>query len=78
MQQAVGSEDADLPSSVFLDCHHRIAEVLNTSGMGEVIEKLTSEWEDLKTYEGHGSLDHLGRSDVSQILNIALWHEARG
>ncbi|KAK2799929.1 hypothetical protein FQN50_008322 [Emmonsiellopsis sp. PD_5] len=73
MQQAVGAEDVDLPLPVILDCHHRIAEILNASGMGEVIEKLMREWEDVKTYGGHGSLDPLGRSDVSRILETALW-----
>ncbi|KAK2787933.1 hypothetical protein FQN53_004374 [Emmonsiellopsis sp. PD_33] len=73
MQQGIGAEDVDLPSPVILDCHHRIAEILNASGMGQVIENLTREWEDVKTYEGHGSLDTSGRSDVSRVLEIALW-----
>ncbi|OJD10285.1 hypothetical protein AJ78_08650 [Emergomyces pasteurianus Ep9510] len=59
MQRAAGSEDVNLPSPTFLDCHHRIAEVLNASGMGEVIEAIIREWEDIKTYGGHGSLDPL-------------------
>lgn len=78
MQQAIGSEDVNLPSPVFLDCHHRIAEVLNASGMGEVIEKLIREWEDIKIYESHGSLDPLGGSDVSRILETALWQRVCG
>ncbi|KKZ66660.1 hypothetical protein EMCG_00223 [[Emmonsia] crescens] len=78
MQQAIDSEDVNLPSPMFLDCHHRIAEVLNASGMGEVIENLIREWEDIKIYESHGSLDPLGRSDVSRILETALWQRVCG
>ncbi|OJD15621.1 hypothetical protein AJ78_04141 [Emergomyces pasteurianus Ep9510] len=78
MQHALDSENVNPPSPIFLDCHRRIAEVLNVSRMEEVIEKLTREWEVIKLYEGHGSLDSLGRSDVSRILETALWQSVCG
>ncbi|OJD13515.1 hypothetical protein AJ78_06041 [Emergomyces pasteurianus Ep9510] len=78
MQHTLDSENVNPPSPVFFDCHHRIAEVLNASGIEEVIEKLTREWEDIKIYGGHGSLDPLGRSDVSGILETALWQRVCG
>ncbi|OJD13864.1 hypothetical protein AJ78_05735, partial [Emergomyces pasteurianus Ep9510] len=78
IQQAVNSEDVTLPSSTFFDCHHRIAEVLNATGMGQVIEQVIRDWEDLKISESLCTLDSLGRSDVSQILETALWQRVRG
>ncbi|KAF7118935.1 hypothetical protein CNMCM5793_008573 [Aspergillus hiratsukae] len=38
-QKAQDAQDIELPSAAFLDCHWRLSEILNASGMAEVIEK---------------------------------------
>ncbi|KAK2809803.1 hypothetical protein FQN50_003443 [Emmonsiellopsis sp. PD_5] len=67
---ASDGEDIALPSATLLDCHHRVAEVLNASGMAEEIEKKINDWENLK----HASvLREDGTSDVAGYLNLGLW-----
>ncbi|KAK2788760.1 hypothetical protein FQN52_006516 [Onygenales sp. PD_12] len=69
---AEDAQDLELPSAVLLDCHYRLAEILNASGMGEIIERYQEEWERLKEY-ANGSLRHDGGTDLEQILRTALW-----
>jgi hypothetical protein len=47
-KKAAGAERITLPNPVLLDCHFRIAEILNASGMSEFIDRMIREWEDLK------------------------------
>jgi hypothetical protein len=71
-------EPVALPNPVFLDCHYRVAEILNASGMAEEIELKMREWEDAKATEGGGCLEQDGTTDISQILNAALCVRAVG
>ncbi|GAB1209408.1 hypothetical protein APSETT445_008181 [Aspergillus pseudonomiae] len=48
LKKAHDAQDLDLPNRALLDCHYRLAEILNASGMAEVIERNFREWEDLK------------------------------
>ncbi|EER42430.1 conserved hypothetical protein [Histoplasma capsulatum H143] len=74
MRKAEGGEDVKLPSPELLECHWRIAEILNASGMSEIIDRIIKDWEYIKEGdEGHGSLREDGKSNVSEILSAAFW-----
>lgn len=72
-KQAEGAEDLSLPGPVLLDCHYRVAEILNASGMSGYIERKLRDWEDLKEIADKGSLREDGATDITRILNTALW-----
>lgn len=78
MQRAPGAEDVDLPNPVLLECHYRVAEILNASGMAEVIEQKINEWENVKEYEGGGCLNGDGTTDVFRFLSAGLWESVVG
>ncbi|OJD09949.1 hypothetical protein AJ78_08842, partial [Emergomyces pasteurianus Ep9510] len=74
MRNAPGAEDVASPSRVLLECHWRVAEILNASGMGETIDQIIQEWEDIKEGDdGHACLREDGKSNVSGFLTAALW-----
>ncbi|EAW22743.1 uncharacterized protein NFIA_014330 [Aspergillus fischeri NRRL 181] len=67
-------EDLPLPDPAYLDCHYRVAEILHASGLAEYIERKIQDWEDLKQSGGaDGSFRPDGSTDVTRILNTALW-----
>lgn len=76
LKQAPGTEDLPLPSPVLLDCHYRLAEILNASGMGNVIDEHWRRWEELKATVQH-TLRSDGDSDLGNLLRTALWHRVR-
>ncbi|GFF84565.1 hypothetical protein IFM47457_06523 [Aspergillus lentulus] len=66
---------ASLPDPAYLDCHYRVAEILHASGLAEYIERKIQDWEDLKQSGGtDGALRPDGSTDVTRILNTALWN----
>lgn len=72
-------EDLTLPDPAYLDCHHRVAEVLHASGLAEYIERKIRDWQDLKQSGGaDGSLRQDGSTDISRILETALWTAVAG
>ncbi|KAK2749347.1 hypothetical protein FQN55_003673 [Onygenales sp. PD_40] len=73
LTNAPGGEDIALPSATLLDCHHRVAEVFNASGMAEEIDKKINEWENLKHDSSSRCLREDGTSDVSRSLSLGLW-----
>jgi len=77
IQAAPDATDINLPKSAFLDCHYRVAEILNSSGMAEVIEKQMQDWEDTKA-SGHGNLSEDGSTDISHYLQLGLWQRVVG
>ena len=76
MKKAPDAQDLDLPDPAFLDCHWRIAEILNASGMAEVIDLHLREWEELK--ESSHSLEADGSTDVGHLLRAGLWEHVKG
>ncbi|BCS05564.1 uncharacterized protein AKAW2_81365S [Aspergillus luchuensis] len=76
LKQAPGTEDLPLPSPVLLDCHYRLAEILNASGMGNVIDEHWRRWGELKATVQH-TLQPNGDSDLGNLLRTALWHRVR-
>ncbi|KAJ9292394.1 hypothetical protein DTO021C3_287 [Paecilomyces variotii] len=74
LQQANGAEDVPLPSAVLLDCHWRVAEILNASGMGEEFDRHWREWEDIKMSTGDDCLKEDGSTDVTRYLEVAFWN----
>ncbi|OJJ46525.1 hypothetical protein ASPZODRAFT_132593 [Penicilliopsis zonata CBS 506.65] len=70
--QAPGAEDLPLPCAAFLDCHYRLAEILNVSGMAETIDEHWRRWEDLKGSAGD-MLHPDGGTDIGGYLKVALW-----
>ncbi|KAJ9296394.1 hypothetical protein DTO271G3_5092 [Paecilomyces variotii] len=73
LQAANGAGDVPMPNPVLLECHWRVAEILNASGMGEEIDKYMRELEAVKTSMGGGSLNEDGSSDLSRYLDAAFW-----
>ena len=75
--RAEDAQDLELPNTALLDCHYRVAEILNASGMAEVIEKYRRDYEDVKETAG-GSLREDGGTDIGQMLSVALWERVVG
>ncbi|KAJ9195968.1 hypothetical protein DTO164E3_6506 [Paecilomyces variotii] len=73
LQAADGAGDVPMPNPVLLDCHWRVAEILNASGMGEEIDEYMRELEAVKMSMGDGSLNEDGSSDLSRYLDAAFW-----
>jgi hypothetical protein len=70
---AQGQEHISLPDPAFLECHYLMAEILNASGMGELIDRHIEEWEDLKERVGGGNLSNTGYAGLENILRVGLW-----
>jgi hypothetical protein len=66
-------KDIELPSAELLECHWRLAEIFNASGMAKIIEKHREDWEDLKDRTTSGHLRADGGTDVAHFLKVALW-----
>jgi len=75
--RAEDMQDLELPDAALLDCHYRLAEILNASGMAEVIERYHRDWEDIKSTAG-SSLKEDGGSDIGHLLGVALWEHVVG
>ncbi|KAJ5578155.1 uncharacterized protein N7459_007119 [Penicillium hispanicum] len=76
LKKADDAQDLDLPNPALLDCHYRLAEILNASGMAEVIERNFRRWEDLK-----GTCNLLredGGTDIGAFLYAGLWERVMG
>ncbi|PKX94237.1 uncharacterized protein P174DRAFT_460334 [Aspergillus novofumigatus IBT 16806] len=72
-------EDLPLPDPAYLGCHYRVAEILHASGLAQYIESKIQDWVDLKQSGGtDGSLRPDGSTDVTRILNTALWAAVAG
>lgn len=72
LTRAKDAKDLKLPHATLLDCHYRLAEILNASGMGEMIEEHHRDWEDIKETTGD-LLKEDGATDIGYMLNVALW-----
>ncbi|RHZ67507.1 HNH endonuclease signature motif containing protein [Aspergillus thermomutatus] len=72
-RKAGGAENIPLPNPVLLDCHFRVAEILNASGMNEFIDRKIREWEDLKDGPDAAQLRPDGSTDVARYLRAGLW-----
>ncbi|KAG2016689.1 hypothetical protein GB937_006168 [Aspergillus fischeri] len=73
MFQGLSHESTSLPNPVLLDCHFRIAEILNASGMSEFIDREIRDWETLKGGPDAYQLRPDGSTDVTRYLNAGLW-----
>lgn len=76
-KRAEDAQDLELPGAALLDCHYRIAEILNASGMAEFIERHLRDWEDIKGCAG-SSLKEDGTTDIGRILSTGLWERVGG
>ncbi|RHZ57211.1 hypothetical protein CDV55_105973 [Aspergillus turcosus] len=73
-QRSEGAENISLPDPMFLDCHHRLAEIINATDLPYYIWGKMRDWRDLKKYGGtDGCLRPNGSTDITGILNTALW-----
>lgn len=75
--RAEDAQELELPNAALLDCHYRLAEILNASGMAEIIEKYHREWEEIKCSTGD-SLKEDGGTDIGHILSVGLWEHVVG
>ncbi|KAJ5888103.1 hypothetical protein N7495_008144 [Penicillium taxi] len=70
--------DLTLPSRDLLECHWRLAEVLNISAMAEVVELYWKEWDKAKVTAPR-ELDKYGRTNIEDFLQRAFWeHQVSG
>jgi hypothetical protein len=76
-KRAEDAQELELPNPALLDCHYRLAEILNASGMADVIEKYHRDWEEIKGSAG-SSLREDGGTDIGHILSVALWERVMG
>jgi hypothetical protein len=73
-QRSEGAENISLPDPMFLDCHHRLAEIINAADLPYYIWGKMQDWKDMKKYgETDGWLRSNGSTDITRILNAALW-----
>lgn len=75
LKQAEGSENVELPAVELLDCHYRLSEVLNATGMGEYVEMKNNEWRRFRDGAGSGHLREDGGSDFGLVLQLGLWQQ---
>jgi hypothetical protein len=75
--RAEDAQDLELPDAALLDCHYRLAEIINVSDMAELIESHVRDWEDIKDC-ARGCLREDGGTDIGQFLSIGLWERAMG
>lgn len=67
---AEDAPDPELPKAALLNCHYRLAEILNASGMAEIIERHLQDWEKIKEDSGI-SLQEDGGTDIGRLLSVA-------
>ncbi|KAG2022013.1 hypothetical protein GB937_004107 [Aspergillus fischeri] len=73
-QCSEGAENIPLPDPTFLDCHYRVAEIINAADLAPPIRNKIRDWRDLKKYgDTNGCLRSNGSTDITDILNTALW-----
>ncbi|KAJ5400540.1 hypothetical protein N7465_011029 [Penicillium sp. CMV-2018d] len=78
LKKADDAQDLALPNPDLLDCHYRLAEILNASGMAEVIDRHYREWEDLKVSAYNLILRQDGGTDIGRFLRAGLWERVIG
>lgn len=76
-KKAEDAQDLNLPSTALLVCHYKLAEILNASGMADVIERHLRDWEDIKDRAGD-TLREDGGTDIERFLRAALWEHVVG
>lgn len=72
MKKAPGAEDLDLPNPVLLDCHYRMAEIMNASEMTWTIEVNVRNWEGIKRDRFYGIRED-GGTDIGWFLRAGMW-----
>ncbi|KAL2825450.1 hypothetical protein BDW59DRAFT_161677 [Aspergillus cavernicola] len=77
-EKAKGAERLPLPDPACLDCHYRLAEILNASAMGDYIDKKLKDWRDLKGSTGPGHLSANGSTEITELLQVAFWESVAG
>lgn len=77
-ERAEDGADVPSPNLNLLDCHYRIAEILNASGMGEEIDRKQDEWDRMKRSILDGCLNEDGSTNVADILRTGLWQKVTG
>ncbi|GAD93185.1 hypothetical protein ANI_1_1262034 [Paecilomyces variotii No. 5] len=77
-ERAENGADVPFPHPDLLDCHYKIAEILNASGMGEEIDRKQDEWDRMKRNMPDGCLNEDGSSNVADILRTGLWQKLTG
>ncbi|GIK02898.1 hypothetical protein Aspvir_006961 [Aspergillus viridinutans] len=73
-QCSEGADNIPLPDPMFLDCHYRVAEIINAADLVWPIRNKIRDWRDLEKYgDTNGCLRSDGSTDITDILNTALW-----
>ncbi|RAK99966.1 HNH endonuclease signature motif containing protein [Aspergillus ibericus CBS 121593] len=72
-RQAEGHKDIPLPNPILLDCHYRIAEILDASGLREVIERSLDYWDQIRRDPQAGQLREDGSTHLTNYLEAAFW-----
>ncbi|KAE8156608.1 hypothetical protein BDV40DRAFT_293396 [Aspergillus tamarii] len=78
LTKANDARELALPSRTLLDCHYRLAEVLNASGLGEIIELHVDRWKDLKVSTYNAVIREDGGTNIEEFLHAGLWQYVMG
>ncbi|KAE8135355.1 hypothetical protein BDV38DRAFT_284990 [Aspergillus pseudotamarii] len=73
LKKAKDTEQLALPNRALLDCHYRLAEILNASGLGEIIERHADRWKNLKVSTYNAVIREDGGTNIGEFLDAGLW-----
>ncbi|PYH93147.1 hypothetical protein BO71DRAFT_328422 [Aspergillus ellipticus CBS 707.79] len=73
--RAEGMEHSSLPDPVLLDCHSRLAEIFDASGLCKYIDEKIEKWDRMR-YGPEEKLKKDGSTDVAEFLKAGLWYSA--
>ncbi|KAL4925937.1 uncharacterized protein BDV17DRAFT_294060 [Aspergillus undulatus] len=65
-------------SPILLDCHHRLSNILHSSGTDKYIRHKMARWDNLKRAVGTGHLSDDGSTDIGRFLAVAFWDRVGG
>ncbi|PYI04448.1 hypothetical protein BO78DRAFT_320413 [Aspergillus sclerotiicarbonarius CBS 121057] len=75
-KQATGYKDIPLPDADILECHYRLAEILNATGLGKEINWHFENWNRMRRAPEAGQLTEDGSTDLTSYLEAAFWWAA--
>ncbi|KAB8271513.1 hypothetical protein BDV30DRAFT_240487 [Aspergillus minisclerotigenes] len=73
LKKVEDAQELALPNCIFLDCHYRLAEILNASGMGVTIQRNVDKWKHLKVSAYNLEIREDGGTHIEKFLRAGLW-----
>ncbi|PYI04449.1 hypothetical protein BO78DRAFT_289558, partial [Aspergillus sclerotiicarbonarius CBS 121057] len=72
-KQAKGCKNIPLPDARLLECHYRIAEIMNATGIAKVLDRHYNDWDSLRQGPDAQELEEDSSTDIGKYLQTALW-----